>query len=422
MTPAFRSSLRRPVALATVAVLLHGCGGATDIPLAGRYRAVLELPGGDLPFGLELTREDAKWVIHLLNGPERIRVPDVEIKDGVLLATFPGFENTLRAEIGEEHLEGEVTLVKLGGKLQVIPFSADHGPTWRFFERSSTDNADVSGRWAVVFTEDEGKVKQAVGEFEQSHDQVTGTFLTATGDHRFLAGQVSGDKLHLSTFDGAHAYLYEASVDQSGALVGDYWSGLAWHESWTAHRNAAAVVDESQTATELRDNTGRFGFSFPDLDGTAVSLDSARFAGKVVVVALVGSWCPNCHDEAEFLSPLYDRYRSEGLEVVALMFEHFGEFAQAVAATRRFRQQYDIAYTTLIAGISDKHEASKMLPQLTGVYAFPTTIFIDRQGTVRKIHAGFAGPATGGHHERLMSEFTTLVEDLLAEPAGTTES
>jgi len=233
---------------------------------------------------------------------------------------------------------------------------------------------------------------------------------------------VRGDELYLSTFDGAHAYLYKAEVNQSGGLVGDFWSGLAWHESWTARRDPAAALDESQTATALQDDSGRFAFSFPDLDGTSVSLDDARFAGKVVIVTLVGSWCPNCHDEAAFLAPLYDRYRAEGLEIVALMFEHFGDFAQAVVATQRFRQQYDIRYTTLIAGISDKQEAGKVLPQLTGVYAFPTTIFVDRQGTVRKIHAGFAGPAAPREHEQLTSEFTALIEDLLAERTGTTES
>jgi len=134
MTFAFPRPLRWLPAIAIVAVLLHGCGGFSDVPLVGRYRAVLELPGGELPFGLELAQEDAAWVIHLLNGAERIRVSDVEIKDGILLATFPGFENTLRAQIGKGRLDGDVTLVKAGGKLQVIPFSAEYGDTWRFFE------------------------------------------------------------------------------------------------------------------------------------------------------------------------------------------------------------------------------------------------------------------------------------------------
>jgi len=134
-----------------------------------------------------------------------------------------------------------------------------------------------------------------------------------------------------------------------------------------------------------------------------------------VIVTLAGSWCPNCHDEAAFLRPLYREYRERGLEVVALMFEHFGDFAQAAAATRRFRDKFGIEYTTLIAGTSDTDEASKALPQLTGVFAYPTTIFIDRSGQVRKIHAGFSGPATGQHYEEQTQEFRALVETLLAE-------
>jgi thiol-disulfide isomerase/thioredoxin len=135
----------------------------------------------------------------------------------------------------------------------------------------------------------------------------------------------------------------------------------------------------------------------------------------VLIVALAGSWCPNCHDEAAFLAPLYDDYRAKGLEVVSLMFEHFGDFAHAAEATQRFRQHYGIEYTTLIAGISDKDDAGKKLPALDRVYAFPTTIFIDRKGQVRKIHTGFSGPATGEHYTQFVEEVKATLDQLLAE-------
>jgi peroxiredoxin len=156
-------------------------------------------------------------------------------------------------------------------------------------------------------------------------------------------------------------------------------------------------------------------FSFPDLDGNPVSLADDRFRDKVVIVTLAGSWCPNCHDEAAFLAALHRELKSQGLEVVSLMFEHFGDFPQAAAATRRFREKFGIEYPTLIAGTSDKDDASRALPQLTGVFAYPTTIWVDRSGTVRKIHAGFSGPATGRHHEELTREFTEFTRELLAE-------
>jgi thiol-disulfide isomerase/thioredoxin len=149
-----------------------------------------------------------------------------------------------------------------------------------------------------------------------------------------------------------------------------------------------------------------------------VTSKDARFRGKVIVVALAGSWCPNCHDEAAFLEPLYEEYRGRGLQVVALMFEHFGDFERATQATRRFRQQYGIEYSTLIAGVSDVDEAGKKLPMLQKFYGFPTTVVVDRKGRVRKIHTGFSGPATGEHYKQFVDEFRSNLEQLLAESAG----
>ena len=136
---------------------------------------------------------------------------------------------------------------------------------------------------------------------------------------------------------------------------------------------------------------------------------------RVPIVAVAGSWCPNCHDEAAFLAPLYKEYRDKGLEIVSLQFEHFGDFERAAAATQRFRQYYGIEYTTLIVGISDKDDASKRLPALEQVSGFPTTIFVDRKGVVRKIHTGFSGPATGEHYTQFVNEVRTELDQLLAE-------
>ncbi|MEA3173676.1 MAG: hypothetical protein QOF42_1087 [Gammaproteobacteria bacterium] len=397
----------------------HGASSADAAPSGvklGTYRAVLTLPNGELPFGLELVKEGSDTVGYLLNGKERLKLSEVKINGSHVEIAMPGYENRLTAEASGGQLSGEVFLDKLNAKNQHIPLKAQLGPTYRFFESSASDNADVSGRWAVTFVEKEGaKPEVAVGEFSQSHDVVTGTFLTDTGDHRYLVGQVKGDELYLSTFDGAHAFLYKAKVTPEGGLSGDYWSGLANHETWTGKRDDKAALPDAYALTALRASTKQFDFSFPDLAGNTVSSKDPKFKGKVLIVTLAGSWCPNCHDEAMFLSPLYQANRGKGLEIVALMFEHFGDFPHAVAATQRFRQHYDIQYTTLIAGISDKDDAAKKLPSLERVYAFPTTIFIDRKGNVRKIHTGYSGPATGEHYTQFVAEVQATLDQLLAE-------
>ena len=232
---------------------------------------------------------------------------------------------------------------------------------------------------------------------------------------RYLAGQVKGDELYLSTFDGAHVFLYKAKIAADGSLDGDWWSGLAFHEKWIGKRDAAAQLPDAYGVTAMRTGVKNFDFAFPDLSGKTVSSKDPQFRGKVLIVALAGSWCPNCHDEAAFLAPLYKDYRGKGLEIVSLQFEHFGDFERAAAATQRFRQHYGIEYTTLIAGVSDKDEAAKKLPMLKSFVAFPTTVFIDRKGNVRKIHTGYTGPATGDHYLQFVAEVKATLDQLLAE-------
>jgi thiol-disulfide isomerase/thioredoxin len=395
---------------------LAGCGAQLNEPTPGKYRATLALPGGEAPFGLEVAKENDRFVLYLANDSERTRVDNVQIAGRELRAVFPGYENTLRARMYRDRLEGDVTLIKAGGKEQVIPFAAKRDETHRFYKDALTDNADLAGTWEVTLTNGEGKVTPAVAIIQQQHDRLTGTVMTPTGDHRFLDGQVHGDEARLSTFAGGLAYLYKLKVDKSGELEGDMWQGLASHSTVRAKRNDNASLDGAGLDTRLKDDTQRFDFTFRDVDGNEVSLHDEKFRGKVVIVSLGGSWCPNCHDEAMFLVPFYQEYQAKGVEIIALMFERHGEFDRAAQAVRGYRKDLGIRFTTLIAGLSETDDASKALPTLTGVYGFPTTLIIDRKGVVRDTHVGFAGPATGKHYEEYVAEFTGLINQLLAEP------
>jgi peroxiredoxin len=410
---------RDVLASALLLLTLTGCNSKVTEPTVGTYRAVLQLPGGETPFGLQLAKENDRYVIYLMNGTERTRVPNVQVKDRALQVVFPGYENSLRAGIERNSLAGTVTLIKDGGVEQNIPFEATLGEQHRFFKDPPTDNFDAAGRWQLELTNDAGEVTQAVAIFQQEHAKVTGTVMTPTGDHRFLEGEVRGDEIWLSTFAGGLAYLYKLKVNPGGELQGEYWQGLKSHSKVAARRNAEAQLVELDT--QLKSDTERFDFSFRDLDGRSVSLSDARFKGKVVLVTLGGSWCPNCHDEAVFLAPFYREYRERGFEIIALMFERHGDFDKAAKAVRSYRDDLGIEFTTLIAGIADTDDASQKLPALQQVYAYPTTVFVDRQGKVRKIHTGFTGPATGQHYTDYVRDFRALVDELLAErgPANT---
>ena len=156
-------------------------------------------------------------------------------------------------------------------------------------------------------------------------------------------------------------------------------------------------------------------FTFPDLNGHNVSLDDERFTGKPVIIQIMGSWCPNCADETSFLAGLHKRYRNDGLEIVALAYENTDNFNKAVERVKKHRLHFGAEYDFLIAGNADKKKASKTLPMLNHIISYPTTIFIDRTGRVRRIYTGFYGPGTGKKYHDFVADVHSLVGVLLSE-------
>jgi thiol-disulfide isomerase/thioredoxin len=401
--------------LLAAALMLSACERPPGQELQpGSYRATITLPGGkSVPFGLDVAQHEAGPVLYVLNGVERIQLDEVKVSEGRLRARFPGYETILTARVAGAELAGEVALVHADGKTLQLPFEAQLGETWRFYPTALPDNADFAGRWEVAFTDGTGRRTAGVASFDQSFQEVTGTVWMPANDQRFLAGEARDDELRLSRFDGGAVVLYEAKLDAQGRLVGETWSDRGGAQRFVATRNPDATVDATALASQLRDPEAPFMFAFRDLDGSTVSSGEPRFKGKVLLVTLAGSWCPGSHDEARLLTKLDRRYRTRGLAIVSLMFEQHADFDRAVAAVQRFRAAYGIEYPTLIAGQADKAKATAALPQLDAVLAYPTAIFVDPDSRVRKIHTGFAGPATGVQHELLTHEFESQIEELL---------
>jgi len=394
----------------------------TVVLQSGYWQASITLPGGDIETGIEISSDGERYQASLVNGQERVRINEVSFSDGELLLRFPAFNNEIRATLADGKLIGELTIVRRFGETQVMPFSAMPG-NQRNQENGEPSRHDMSGRWAVRFHEPDGTDSPSIGEFAQRGSRLFGTFLNPNGDHRFLAGHVRGNNFKLSTFDGAHAFIFSGKIGEDGDIQNaDFWSATSWHQNWSAVRDENVELPDSFQRTFLKPGYETFEFEFPDPDGVTVSLADEKYDGKVVLVTIAGTWCPNCNDEARFLVPVHKEFRDQGLEVVALMFEHFEEHEMAARQVRAFRDKFDIEYDTLIAGISDKTEAAKALPALSAVLAYPTTIFIDRGGRVRQIHTGFSGPGTGEHYEKLQQEFRSTISALLAEPEDLIET
>jgi peroxiredoxin len=382
------------------------------------WRVEIQLPDIALPVGLHISSDGSEaW---FTNGLERVRVGELSIDDNQYRIRFPAFNNTIEMQRQGDSLSGTLTLAKRGYQ-QHMPVTATPDPGYRF-SPDPEPGIDVTGRWQVAFTNADGVETEAIGEFDQQGSYLSGTFLTATGDYRYLEGEVDGRIMKLSTFDGAHAFVFTATMDDFGSLNGDFWSGTLWHETWTARRNFDAKLPDPYSLTHLKPGFETVEFTFPDLENQPVSLTDPKYNDKVVLVTVSGTWCPNCADEADFLSGYYRENRDRGMEVINLLFEHVTEFEQAVQLGRALVKKHAIEYDVLIAGYSDKAIASEALPMLNHVVAYPTMIFIDRSGAVRKIHTGFSGPGTGGHYLEFVREFNQLMEELLAEPHSELES
>ena len=412
-------SLFRPLTLLPLLLLAAFAVLSAPAPVfrSGQWRAVLvRADGHDIAFNFEVADSGGKQVIYIRNAGERLLVDDVTRDGDSILIHLPFYESQLRARVtADGNLDG-VWLRHLATDWQIIPFKAFYGEGYRFAPENAVAGASVTGRWAALFHAADGKDSTfRVGEFRQEGSHVTGTFLDAGGDLRYLEGIVTGDSLKLSCFDGTHAYFFTARIEGNKISGGEYWAGATGHETWTASKDDNAKLEDQFAMTHWKKDQA-FGFTFKDIDGHDVSLSDPRFKGKVVLVQIMGSWCPNCMDETRFLSGFYDQYKSKGVEVVALAYERSTDFTRSQTSLRSFQQRFQVKYPMLITGVAvgDPQRAEKSLPQLESIVNFPTTIFVGKSGKIEKIHTGFSGPGTGEHYEQQKQEIYTVVNDLLA--------
>jgi thiol-disulfide isomerase/thioredoxin len=224
-----------------------------------------------------------------------------------------------------------------------------------------------------------------------------------------LAGEVSGGKLRLATFDGAHAFLFDAVIQTDGSIAGDFWSGNSWHETWTAIRDDRAELPDGFDEVHLTGPADWSKVMVQDNQGQRLSLADAKVFGELTIVNVFGSWCPNCHDEAAYLVELDQKYASSGLHIVGLAFEASGEFDQDISQVGRYAARHSVGYPLFLAGESDKEKVAKALPFLDKFKAFPTSLFVDRSGKVIAVYSGFSGPATGQAHEDLKRRFEEII-------------
>lgn len=378
---------------------------------------IIRTDGHSIVFNFEVKDSQSKKIIYIINGSDRLLVDSVQLRNDSVFIELPFFDSRFAARIDEQgDLSGQ-WIKQSGDRRQLLLFKAVHNNKKRF-EASAKPIHTISGRWAVGFKGRNNNIDSAVGEFRQQGSRLTGTFLTPTGDYRFLEGVVSGDSLKLSGFDGSFAFLFVAKIENANTIShGVFYSGATGKREWSAIKDANAKLPESFSGTSLQGDEQKLIFSFSGLDGKKIANDDPRFMNKVLVIQILGSWCPNCIDETKFLSQYYTSNKQKGVELLGLAYERKADAESSVKALRPLVKRFNVQYPVALSGVSvsDSLRAEKTLPQVGKINAFPTTIFVDKKGYLRKIHSGFNGPATGEHYEIYKKEFEATVEELLSE-------
>jgi thiol-disulfide isomerase/thioredoxin len=405
--------------------------------IAGMWDATINFNDTEIPFKMGISGEGANVKGWFFNGDDKEISNSGRLENGALELDFDSYLAKLTATVKNGVIEGEYgpVLKKMYRVRATRAAAATEKPSKygdpddRFKNppitprRSNGQPANlgsapsVSGQWDL-----EG-VASSKGEktwrmiLRQSGMDISGAILRVDGDTGTLTGSFQDGKFVLSHFSGSRPALLILKPANDGTLDVSL-SGLHGFSEMKAVRPAEARAKglpeptDADLHTTVKDPKAPFAFSFPDLNGHVVSNTDSRFRGKVVLINITGSWCPNCHDEAPFLAALYNKYHDQGLEVVALSFEEADQLKNPTRL-KAFIKEYGIRYTVLLGGETDSAKAK--LTQAVNWDAWPTTFFVGRDGVVRGAHAGFPSPGSGELYKQEKDEFVAKVEKLLAE-------
>lgn len=351
--------------------------------------------------------------VTLFNGVERVKLDSVHFQSDTLIIPIASYDAYIEGVISGDLIEGKFIKNYIEND-PGVPFHAIFGVKERFSPSGSIPDTPVDGKWDMLFISEKGDTTRNVGVFKSENNIVTGSILTNSGDLRFLEGVYTESGVDLSAFGGLSPYLIELRFSDESSFEGKFYTTRGVTEI-VGIRNDYAELADPYSLAQLKPGFNSLGFNLPNLDGQNVSLDDERYRGKVVVVSILGSWCPNCLDEMEFLAPWYGENRERGVEIIGIAFERKDDFDYAKTALTRLKNRYSANYEILFGGQVGRESVANALPEVENFSSYPTTLFIDKKGAVRKIHTGFNGPATGLFYEEFKRDFNYLIDSLLSE-------
>ena len=361
-----------------------------------------------VPFRMEMSEQKSKLILEIINGDERISLQLNTEKDSII-ARFPELDAYIKFKVGETGTELRGYWLNMNKKVQTkIPLNA-------WVDKTITEldivTSNIDGKWKATFSPTSKEPEITVGIFNQKAELIQGTFLTETGDYRFLAGTVGDGIFSMSTFNGSWAFLVEGRI-VNDSIYGKFYSGASYQTDWIAVKDANAALRDPSKLTYV-DKSADFNFAaLKSLKGKSVDLKK-RGKNKVVIYQIMGTWCPNCIDEIHYFKELYQKYHNQGLEIVGMSYEVGSDEKSQIKRLKAFKKRLSIPYEIVLAGTSSKEVASSQFPMLNGIMSFPTAVVVDRTGKIVYVHTGFNGPATGEAYENYTKEMKEILDGLL---------
>ena len=376
--------------------------------LTGLWDATVNVEGTLIPFKLQLA-QDGSGVRGVFFDGERPINPSNRgsFQAGRLQLAFDSYATRLDARLQNGALRGTYASPTLTYAIEARPARPvvyGKGPGIAGDWLIANPNSKSEKAWRLIV--------------QQKADRTYATILRVDGDTGTLSGGFQNGLYRLSRYAGERPGLLEMSPQKDGSLDirlvdDDFGKQMlkAYRPDMAAKRGVALPADPARF-TGVKDKNEPFRFAAKDFAGKTVTNADPRFKDKVVLVNIMGSWCPNCHDEAPFMEALYKKYHSKGLEIVALDFEKPDQLPNPWRI-KAFIKKYGLTYTVLLAG--DRANVLKVLPQTVNLKAWPTTFFLGRDGKVKIVHVGFTSPGSGAHDTKLKADITREVEGLLAQ-------
>jgi thiol-disulfide isomerase/thioredoxin len=403
--------------------ILSTLGLASAQSIDGRWDASLVQKNTVIPFRLDISGAGPSLKATFYDGWKANETTTAaKFENGVLTLELEHYLTTITATYKDGHLTGSLGSTSRQGSstygFEAKPYVAP--------ENLPTDYPNIAGTWEIPLDKPTAKGEKTQRfVVEQDGPNIAATTLRVDGDSGSHVGTYKDGKWVISHFDGSRPGLLEVKLNSDGTLEISQGGGrrgggseetgpgnLIAYRPEVARAKGFPEPENYLTHTTVRDPNETFAFSFPDADGKIRSNTDAQFKGKVVLAIVTGTWCPNCHDEAQYLVQLYKQYHDKGLEIVALDFEE-AEQQGGLERVHAFVKQYGVPYPYLIAGAPV--EMWEKVPQAVNLNTWPATIFVGRDGLVKGVHSGFASPAAGVFNDELKAEFTSTVERLLSE-------